>query len=442
MVTPLVKKQRVEKQRYSKPTTPKSSLRSLKYEERKKMWDALNFVHRPALDPSAIDYYGGGKESINTKVILGKNSKHPLVIDRPIIEADMSFGALSEPAHHALALGAVGGGIPYSTGEGGIIPDLKVENPDLLIIVQISTGHFGWPLAKDYKTDEEFDKACAEYVKGCAAICFKFSQGAKPGQGGLLKAEKITDRIAQIRGIPKDKDCHSPASHPDIKNLDDLKKKVQWLKKISGDKPVIIKFGAGHVEKDIQLAIDAGADVIELDGAEAGTGAGPDIMLNEVGVDTFSALVRARNYYRELEAQGYKNLPELVIGGGIETGADIAKCLALGADAVMIGIGFMKALGCKECGYCYLGQCQEGIATQNPELTKKLDWFAAANGVKNYVISCTEEVKSMAAVCGKKDISELNEDDMRCESTETGEQVSKITGAFGSVRVKMMHEPD
>lgn len=428
--------QQVEEQRRAEPTPPKSAGRSLKYSERHKLWEALSFVQKPVLDPLAIDYHSGGKESISTKVILGKNSKFPLILERPIIIADMSFGALSEPAHRAFALAATRSGIAYSTGEGGILPGLVENNPKLFMIVQFSSGRFSWPRQEDYQTDEEFDAACAGHIKGCAAICLKLSQGAKPGQGGLLKVEKITDQIAKMRRIPKDRDCHSPAFHPDIKNPDDLKKKIAWLKKISGNRPVIIKFAAGHIEKDIQLAIDAGADIIELDGAEGGTGAAPHVLLNEMGIDTLSALVRVKNYYKGLEARGRKNLPELVIGGGIETGADIAKCLALGADAVMIGTGFMKALGCEGCGLCYLGKCPKGIAAQDPKLTKKLDWFKEADKVKNNAISCTEEVKNLAASCGKNDILKLDIDDLRCENSEVGERVSKITGA------KMMYEPD
>ncbi len=422
-----LREKRIFDQRANFGKAPSASGRADKHEENKKLWEVLSFMHRPALSPKAIDYFKDGADLINTEVILGKNSKHPLKIKMPLIIADMSFGALSETAKLALAKGATKVGIAHSTGEGGVLPGEK-ELAKYLII-QYSTARFGWPKKEDYKTEEEFDAASAEYAKGCSAICFKFGQGAKPGQGGLLLANKITPRIAEIRKITTGRGCHSPASHQDIHNLDDLKNKIEWLRKISEGKPIIIKFGAGFVEDDIDLAIAAGADIIEIDGMEGGTGASPSVMLDEVGIATFPALIKAHKYLYKLYEDGKRNLPQLIIGGGIESGADVAKCLAFGADAVMIGIGFMKALGCIGCGKCHLGECEKGIATQNPNLEKNLILDAAAERVANYAISVNEEVKMLAAVCGKKNISDLDRADMCCRSASLlSDRVKKMTG--------------
>ncbi len=449
------KEKRIMDQRTGELKSPLSSGRSDKYAENYKLWQALSFCHKEALG-DGLDYFDGAKDKINTETILGKSAKKPLILERPLIIADMSFGALSETIKLAFAKGATEAGIAASTGEGGILPGEKESARKL--IVQYSTGRFGWPerlekynywlrevqqldkrgWANIDKTDsiyKELTETCKEYAGGCAALCFKFGQGAKPGQGGLLCADKVTERIAEIRKIEKGKNCHSPAGHYDIKSFEDLKAKIDWLKIVSDGAPIIIKFGAGHIERDILLAIKTGADIIELDGAEGGTGASPDIVLNEVGIPTIAALARAIKFYEKLKARG-RATPELVIGGGIKTGADIAKCLALGADAVMIGMGFMVAAGCVECGLCYAGKCPKGIATQDAELEKKLVLDEAAKKVANYAIGLIEDVKILTAVVGKNALHKLGKEDMVCEPSILGRVVSKITG------IKMCNESE
>src|SRR3989344_5687611 len=194
------------------------------------------------------------------------------------------------------------------------------------LIVQYSTGRFG---------------INEEVLKKADAIEIKIGQGAKPGQGGLLPKEKVTEEIAKIRKVEKGQDIHSPPYHVDIKNIENLREKVKWLRELTGGKPIIIKLGAGDVASDVSLAVQANPDIIALDGIEGGTGAAPEVMLDEVGIPTLAALHRARKTLDELKAP-----QELWIGGGFNKGGDFAKALALGADAVFVAFPLMVAMGC------------------------------------------------------------------------------------------------
>lgn len=394
--------------------------------ELRKLWDGLTFVQRPVAE-GVVDYFSDGITTINTSIVLGKKAKHPLKLDSPILIAAMSTGALSPSAKIALAKGSTKTGIAHNTGEGGILDEERKYAEKL--IAQYSTGRFGWPKRTDYKTDKEFDKATTKHIKGCAAIEIKFGQGAKPGQGGLLMGDKITPLISKLRKIPQGKNCHSPAFHPDIKTWQDLKAKIDWLRKVSDGLPIIVKFAAGPIEKDIDFAVKAGTDIIAIDGSQGGTGASPAIMLNEVGIDTMSALVRARKHYSKLAEAGNNNLPNLIIGGGLRDGADIAKALALGASAVFLGIPFMVAMGCIKCKKCYKGTCRLGIATQDPVLMSKFDIEEAASNVQEFVEMCTKDIKMITAICGKKDVSSLDEKiDLRCSPTPHGKIANETTG--------------
>ena len=346
-----------------------------------------------------IDYY---KEKISTKTIIGKRSKKPVELETPIIIGAMSFGALSKEAKIALAKGSAIAGTIANTGEGGVLPQEREFAKRL--IIQYSTGRFG---------------ISEEVLKKADVIEIKIGQGAKPGQGGLLPKEKVTDEIAEIRKVEKGKDIHSPAYHPDIKDVDDLKKKVDWLREITGGVPIIVKLGAGDVEADVPLAVKAGPDIIAIDGGQGGTGAAPEIMLDEFGIPTISALVKARKVLDELGAR-----QELWIGGGLTKGADFAKALALGADAVFCGTPFLIAMGCLYCRLCYLGKCPLGIATQDPELRKKLDVEKASQDIAAYIKNSTEEIKIAAAALGQDNIHNLNKGRLRALNQE----IARITG--------------
>ena len=384
------------KQRASTGKPPVSGGRSNKLN--KVSFDGLVFV--PAqLVKRPFDYF---REKIDSETVLGKSSKHPLKLKIPILTGAMSFGALSKEAKTAIAKATTIVGTATNTGEGGMLPDER-KNCSLLI-AQYSTARFG--------VDDD-------YIKKADAIEIKIGQGAKPGQGGLLPADKVTAEIAKVRKVEKGKDIHSPPCHPDIKSAADLKKKVDMLRKKSGGKPIIIKLGAGDVENDVKIALKANPDIIAIDGMEGGTGAAPKIMLDDFGIPALSALVRARKTMDKLKAK-----QELIIGGGINKGADVAKALALGADAVFMSFSLLIAMGCIYCKQCYMGKCPKGVTTQDPELRKNLNVEEAAKKVSNFLTACSEEVKMVAAATGNNNVHDLDRNDLRSIDLLT----EKITG--------------
>ena len=361
-------------------------------------FDDLVFV--PAqLSKRPVDYF---REKINSETTIGKTSEKPLKVRTPILIGAMSYGALSKEAKICLAKASKIAGTVANTGEGGLV-DEERENSESLI-VQYSTGRFG--------VDEE-------YLRKADAIEIKIGQGAKPGQGGFLPKEKLTEEIANIRKVSMDRDVHSPAYHSDINNAEDLKEKVRWLRELSGGVPIIIKLGAGNVEEDVKLAIAAEPDVVAVDGMEGGTGAAPEVMLNDVGLPTLAVFSRARKI---MDSVGAKQ--ELWIGGGLSKGADIAKALALGADAVFLGFPLLVAMGCTYCKQCFLGKCPVGIATQDPKLRAKLDVEKSSEDIARFILNCTEEVKMVAGAVGKDNIYDLEKEDLRALNSD----VAKITG--------------
>jgi len=314
----------------------------------------------------------------------------------------MSFGALSKEAKIALARASRIAGTIANTGEGGMLKEEREEAQ--FLIVQYSTGRFG---------------ITEDILKKADAIEIKIGQGAKPGAGGYLPKEKVTAEIAKVRGVKQGIDIHSPPYHPDINSLEDLKRKVEWLKDVSGGKPIIIKLGAGNVKEDVKIASQANPDIIAVDGMEGGTGASPSVLLDDVGLPTMMALIEARKTLDEIGAK-----QELWIGGGLYKGADFAKALALGADAVFLGTALLGAMGCIGCNQCFTGKCPKGIATQDENLRKRFNIDDAAQNIANFVKSCTEEMKIIAAACGRRSIFEFGREDLRALSPT----ISEITG--------------
>jgi len=374
---------------------PISSGRSNKFG--KVSFDDLVFV--PAqLAERPVDYY---REKISSKTIIGENSKKPIEIETPIIIGAMSFGALSREAKTVLAKASTLAGTIENTGEGGVLPEEREFSKRL--IIQYSTGRFG---------------ITEEVLKKADAIEIKIGQGAKPGLGGMLPAAKVTKEIAKIRNVPLGKDIHSPAYHLDIKNIEDLGKRVEWLRKLTGGVPIIIKLAAGDVENDVKLVAKVNPDIIAIDGMEGGTGAGPEVMLDEVGIPTLAALVKARETLDKIGAK-----QELWIGGGLYKDGDFAKALALGANAVFCATPLLVAMGCNYCKLCYLGKCPFGITSQDPELRKRLNIEKASQNVASYIKNCTEEIKMIAGACGENDVHKLNKGRLRALNSE----IAKIT---------------
>jgi len=361
-------------------------------------WDNLVFV--PAqLVKRPVDYY---REKIEAKTIIGKNSKKPVELKTPIVIGAMSFGAISKEAKIALAKASTLAGTIENTGEGGVLPEEREFSKYL--IVQYSTGRFG---------------ITEEILKKADAVEIKIGQGAKPGQGGLLPAEKVTDEIAEVRKIKRGKDIHSPAYHLDIKNIEDLREKVEWLRDLTEGVPIIIKLAAGDIENDVKLAVKANPDIIAIDGMEGGTGAAPEVMLDETGIPTLAALVKAREVLNKIGAK-----QELWIGGGLNKGGDFAKALALGADAVFCATSLLIAMGClgyPNCGLCYTGKCPKGVATQEPELRKNLNVEEASKNIASFIKNCTEEIKMIAGSCGENNVHNLNKGHLRALNSEIAE---------------------
>ncbi len=354
-------------------------------------FDDLVFINAQISRPP-IDYY---REPCDTTVELGgRYAEKPLKLSAPIIIGAMSFGAISKEAKIAIARAASKLGIAVNTGEGGMLPEERAEAK--MLIAQYASGRFG---------------VTARYLRSADAVEIKIGQGAKPGQGGLLLGEKVNEEIAALRGIAPGTDAVSPARHMDIVGPEDLKMKVEQLGEVTyWEKPIFVKFAAGRVVDDVKIAAKAGADVVVVDGKPAGTGAAPDILIDHVGVPSVAAVVQADRALREL---GVRDEVSPVVSGGIRTGSDVAKALALGADAVAISSAVLIAMGCRCCNLCYLGKCPYGIATQDPKLRKRLNIEEAARRVENYLRAVIEELKMIVALTGKTSASNLDREDLR-----------------------------
>lgn len=344
-----------------------------------------------------IDSY---REPCDTEVVLGARfAERPLRLKAPIIIGAMSYGSLSKEAKIAIAKAASMVGIAVNTGEGGMLPEERAEAK--ILIAQYASGRFGVTI---------------DYLLSSDAIEIKIGQGAKPGQGGLLMGEKVTDEIAQLRGIPVGTDAISPSRHLDIVGPEDLKMKIDELREATDWRiPIIVKVAAGRVRDDVKIAAKAGADIVVVDAKPAGTGASPNLVTDHVGYPVIAAVVEADRALREL---GLRDEVSLVVSGGARNGADIAKLIALGADAVAIGTPVLVAMGCTLCGLCNTGKCPYGIATQNPVLRKRLDIEKAAKAVENLLHSMIKELCMFTQLAGKTSPMGLEKEDLRALTME------------------------
>jgi glutamate synthase domain-containing protein 2/rubredoxin len=330
-------------------------------------------------------------EPVNTQTMIGPKADHPLVIETPIYVTHMSFGALSSEVKIALALGSAAVGTAIGSGEGGILPPV-LENAHKYIFEYVPNRYS--------VTEENLQKV--------DAIEIKIGQSAKPGMGGHLPAEKVTPEIARIRGFPEGTDIVSPAHFPDIRTPDDLRQKVTSLRKQSGGKPIGIKFAAGSIEEDLEVALFAGPDFITIDGRPGATAASPKFVKDATAVPTLFALDRARRFLDDKNACGIS----LVITGGLRVPSDFAKALALGADAIAIGTAALMACACQQYRLCDTGKCPVGVTTQNPELRERMRIEISAKKLENYLRVCTGELQDFARLTGNDDVHGLELSDL------------------------------
>ena len=352
----------------------------------------------------------GYREKCNTSVTLGNRfAKKPIELEIPVTIAGMSFGALSAYAKEALGRGASAVGTSTTTGDGGMTPEERGQSTKL--VYQYLPSRYGM-------NPDDLRKADAiEVVLG---------QGAKPGGGGMLLGQKITDRVAQMRTLPKGVDQRSACRHPDWTGPDDLEIKIKELREITDwQVPIYIKVGATRTYYDVKLAVKAGADVIVVDGMQGGTAATQDVFIEHVGIPTMAAIPQA---VQALQEMGMHRKVQLIVSGGIRNGADVAKCMALGADAVAIGTAAMVALGDNDPKWeeeyqklgstagsyddWHEGRDPAGISTQDPELMKRFDPIEGGRRLANYLRVLTLEAQTLARACGKNDLRNLEPEDL------------------------------
>ena len=352
----------------------------------------------------------GYRERCGTDVVLGTRfAKKPIHLKIPVTIAGMSFGALSGNAKEALGRGATAAGTSTTTGDGGMTPEERGHSQTL--VYQYLPSRYGMNLTDLRRAD------AIEVVVG---------QGAKPGGGGMLLGQKISPRVAQMRNLPEGIDQRSACRHPDWTGPDDLEIKILELRELTNwEKPIYVKVGASRPYYDIALAVKAGADVVVLDGMQGGTAATQDVFIEHVGIPILAAI---RPAVQSLQDLGMHRKVQLIVSGGIRSGADVAKALALGADAVAIGTAALIALGDNspelEAEYNKLGTTAgayddwhegrdpAGITTQDPLLAGRLDPVKAARRLANYLAVLTLEAQTIARACGKSHVHNLEPEDL------------------------------
>ncbi|MEQ1580973.1 MAG: FMN-binding glutamate synthase family protein [Steroidobacteraceae bacterium] len=361
----------------------------------------------------------GYREKCTTTTLLGTRfAKKPVELAIPITIAGMSFGALSANVKEALGRAATEMGTSTTTGDGGMTQEERQSSKTL--IYQCLPSRYG------FNPDD---------LRKADAIEVVIGQGAKPGGGGMLLGQKISPRVAKMRTLPEGIDQRSACRHPDWTGPDDLAIKIKELREITDwQKPIYVKVGATRVFHDVKLAVHSGADVVVVDGMQGGTAATQWAFIEHVGIPTLAAVRQAVD---ALEDLNMKDQVQLIVSGGIRTGADVAKALAMGADAVAIGQGVLFALGCNSqtyvqkgqhlsavddyhklgtvagrCHHCHTGKCPVGVTTQDVILEQRLEPEVGAKRVRNYLKTLNMELTMLARACGKQNVHHLEKEDL------------------------------
>ena len=369
----------------------------------------------------------GYRERCTTTTVLGTRfAKKPIELAIPITIAGMSFGSLSANVKEALGRAATEAGTSTTTGDGGMTEEERGSSKTL--VYQCLPSRYG------------FDP---DHVRRADAIEVVIGQGAKPGGGGMLLGQKVNPRVAAMRTLPEGVDQRSACRHPDWTGPDDLAIKIRELREITDwEKPIYVKVGATRVFNDVKLAVHAGADVVVVDGMQGGTAATQTVFIENVGIPTLAAV---RQAVEALEDMNMVGKVQLIVSGGIRTGADVAKALAMGADAVSIGQGVLMALGCNSdswirdadpvtgaggtqvpcgdeyaalgtapgfCHHCHTGRCPVGVTTQDAVLEQRLQPPVGARRVRNYLKTMAMELSTIARACGKQNVHHLEREDL------------------------------
>ena len=349
-------------------------------------WDDI-LVLGAQLDPMPL----ASDADVDISCTIGPRAARPLVLEGPAFVSHMSFGALSREAKVALARGAAAAGTATCSGEGGVLPEELAEAGSRYI--------FEFAPLRYSVTDAN--------LRAAGAVEIKIGQGTKPGMGGHLPGEKVTEEIARIRGRKAGEDIISPSTIPGIECVSDLAELIDELRKRSAGAPIGVKLAAGHVERDVAAALTAGADFITIDGRGGATGASPVMLRDASSVPTIYALARAR---RCMDAMGSD--ASLIVTGGLRVASDIVKALAMGADAVALASASLMALGCQQYRICGSGLCPMGIATQDPELRARLDVERGARRVGNFYRATFDDLRMFCRVTGHRRIADLSLDDL------------------------------
>ncbi len=329
-------------------------------------------------------------DEVDISVTIGKNCKKPMKLEMPVYISHMSFGALSFQAKVALAKGSKAVGTAMCSGEGGVLQD-ELNNSCKYIFEYVPNK---------YSCNQDTYDACD-------AIEIKIGQGTKPGMGGHLPGEKVTSVIAVMRGKPVGEDILSPSRFTEVKSPEDMKILVDDLRKRTGGKPIGIKIAAGDIEGDLSFIKETECDFITIDGRGGATGSSPKFLKDNTSVPTVYAVSRARKF---MDENGMTQ--DLIITGGLRTSGDVVKALAMGADAVAMASAPLMALGCQRYRICGSGKCPVGIATQDPELSARLDIDIGAKRVENFLSAMASELKTFVRITGHDSISEMSLDDL------------------------------